>query len=245
MRIITGSTGATHVTSNDDGQFNQSIWGNSNTVLAMGNKLSAAQVDNNNITVSDGCLMIQGRFAVIDPDTTENITIGTGTIGQNRNDLIVARYELNNTTGFESITLEVIEGTPSSGTASDPVYNTGDIRTGDLKVDYPLYRVKISGLNITAVEKLFSVQTNIIDKIGGFSNCVFLGSITPTWDSSNSFTISNAAINENSLIDIYYEDKYDMSPQYSQGTGWLKIQLDDDPPAGVTVQISNVKVVNI
>ncbi len=162
MRIITGSTGTTHVTSNDDGGFNQGIFGKGLIVLENGNQLSASIVDNNTIRMADGDLILQGRHALIAPNTTEDIIIETGAVGINRNDLIVARYVLDSATGYESITAEVLKGEETSGTAIDPEITTGDIRTGDMLVEAALYRVKIEGINIVALEPLFTVTEDII-----------------------------------------------------------------------------------
>lgn len=158
MKIITGSTGSPHVTSNDAGELHQAIFGTGNVVLNIGNHLSATLVNNNTIKISDGSLVLQGRHALIEPGSTEEISIETGAIGVNRHDLIVARYALNGSTGYESITLEVIQGTESVGTPNDPEYNTGDIRSGDTLVDFPLYRVVIEGIIVTAVTPLFTVM---------------------------------------------------------------------------------------
>ena len=51
----------------------------------------------------------------------------------------------------------MIKGTPASGEAEDPAVTTGDIRSGALKHEMKLYRVKLNGLNIVAVEPLFKV----------------------------------------------------------------------------------------
>jgi len=48
----------------------------------------------------------------------------------------------------------VIKGTPAS-TASDPEYITGDLNTDHaLQTDMPLYRVRLNGINVEAVEPL-------------------------------------------------------------------------------------------
>lgn len=158
IRIITGSTGTNHVTSQDDGSLNQVILGSKSVVLDIGEKLAAVVVDNNTVRISDGDLLLQGRHARIDAGTVEDMTIGTGTIEMNRNDLIVARYTLDTGTGFENIELVVLEGTETSGSASDPAYNTGDIRTGSAIVDFPLYRVRIEGINIVGLVRLFDIS---------------------------------------------------------------------------------------
>lgn len=170
MKIITGSTGETHVTSNNDGELYQGIFGDGLVVLPNGNKLAATLVDNNTITIADGDLVLQGRHALIEPGTTETINISTGNVDMNRNDLIVARYSMDSDTGYESLGLVVIEGTPTSGSAADPAYTSGDIRTGASLVEVPLYRVKIQGVSITAIEPLFKAEGgSIIERFGGLS----------------------------------------------------------------------------
>jgi hypothetical protein len=114
MKIITGATGETHVTSNNDGEFNSAIFGTGLIVLNLGNQLAYTVVDNNTITIADGDLVFQGRHALIEPNTTDTLTITTGTVDINRNDLIVAHYEIDTDTGYESLTLEVLTGTEST-----------------------------------------------------------------------------------------------------------------------------------
>lgn len=183
MKIITGSTGTAHVTSNDAGELHQAIFGTGNIVPNIGECLEATLVSNNTITIADGDLIMQGRHALIEPGLTETVTIDTGSVGYNRNDLIVARYELDEDTGYESITLEVLKGTETTGTAQDPTYANGDIRTGALVADFPLYRVSISGVTITAVTPLF----NVFNKTLGYAptkSDLGLGNVDNTHDAN-------------------------------------------------------------
>lgn len=161
MKIITGATGEAHVTSNDDGEFNQGIWGDGLVILTNGNKLSATIVDNNTIRIADGDLVFQGRHGLIEAGTYEDMTITTGASGQNRKDLICVQYRL--ASGVESMNLVVKQGTATSGTASDPTYTEGVIRTGAILAEMPLYRVNISGINIASVESMAQVIPYVVD----------------------------------------------------------------------------------
>lgn len=161
MKIITGATGEAHVTSNDDGEFNQGIWGDGLIILSNGNKLSATIVDNNTIRIADGDLVFQGRHGLIEAGTYEDMTITTGASGQNRKDLICVQYKL--VSGVESMNLVVKKGTATSGTASDPSYTEGVIRTGAILAEMPLYRVNISGISIASVEQIAPVSPYLID----------------------------------------------------------------------------------
>lgn len=180
MKIVTGSTGTAHVTSNNAGEFHQAIFGAGNMVFTLGNALEATLVDNNNITIADGDLLIQGRHALIEPGLTENVGIETGSLGVNRHDLISARYQLDTDTGYESISLVVIKGEESSGSATDPSYITGDIRTGSTIVDFPLYRVEIEGINIVNIEALFEAVPPLESRNRNLSELADVNVSTPT-----------------------------------------------------------------
>lgn len=54
------------------------------------------------------------------------------------------------------MTCEVIQGTAGE-TAVDPELTQDDIYAGGKVREYPLYRVKIEGLSITAVERMFKI----------------------------------------------------------------------------------------
>lgn len=161
MKIITGSTGEAHVTSNNDGEFNQGIWGDGLVVLSNGGKLSATIVDNNTVRISDGDLIFQGRHALIEPNTYDDISISTGSSGQNRRDLICVQYKY--AAGVESISLVVKKGTATSGTPTDPSYTQGVIRTGVVLAEMPLYRVNISGITISSVERMAEIVPYIVN----------------------------------------------------------------------------------
>lgn len=234
MKIITGSTGQKHVTSNNDGEFNAGIYAEK-TVLQLGNCLKATLVDNNTITIADGDLIFQGRHALIEPDTTETITISTGQIGFNRLDLIVAKYKLDTSTGYESLELEVLEGSQSAGDPVLPAIATGDIRKGATEVDFPLYQVKIEGVTITEVKKLFKERSeSIADEILSTgkkiealnSNLIDLivGSI-PIGDTS--ITLTNAKITTDSIIDIYFRDKVLAPTNVTVTNGQIVIEIDE------------------
>lgn len=146
MNIVTGFRGVAHVSSNADQSRNMGIFGSGNYVLNVGEKFAATLTDANTVTLADGEGMMQGVHFRIEPGTTEAVTIANGTQGYNRIDLIVARYTKDAQTGVEDVALEVIQGTPSDSTPTEPTYTTGDIRSGDLAADFPLYRVTLTGL---------------------------------------------------------------------------------------------------
>ncbi len=166
MHLVTGYAGAEHITAADQGSFNASLFGSGQYVLNRGNKFAASVVTNNQITVLDGDILMQGRHIRLDENSYVDITIENGVAGELRNDLIVARYTVNGETGVEDCNLVVIKGTPSATDPVDPVCTVGDIINDHATVnDMPLYRVPLNGLNVQELVPLFTVR----DSAGGFS----------------------------------------------------------------------------
>lgn len=170
MDIITGYTGSPHVTAEQDRDINIGIFGNESYVLQTGSQLTAEVSSNNEIKVRDGVIMHQGCAASIKKNTYDSLTITNGSQGMKRVDLIVARYSRDPSTNEESLTLKVIQGTPSENSPTVPGYTTGDIQSGDLVADMPLYQVILNGLNITEVKKLFSLQGSIAELNSNLGN---------------------------------------------------------------------------
>lgn len=162
MNIVTGYKGTPHISSNDQQGLNQGIFGTGNCVLNVGNKFSATLTDVNTVTISDGEGVMQGVHFRVEPGTTDTVNIENGTAGYNRIDLICARYTKNATTGVENVEWAVITGTPNASTASAPSYNTGDILSGDSPVDYPMFKVTLTGLT-PVVSSLIEEQKTIAD----------------------------------------------------------------------------------
>ena len=183
MEIITGYTGKPHVTAEQDRDVNEGIFDTGSFVLKTGSQLAAELVSNNEIKIRDGVLVIQGCTAVIKKNTYDPVTIANGSQGMKRIDLIVARYNKNEETKIEEVTLKVIQGTPNASTAAVPTYKTGDIQSGDLVADMPLYKVTLDGLNVTSVDKMFTVIPTLPElssKITAMNNIIKNVEITKT-----------------------------------------------------------------
>lgn len=156
MNIITGYRGEPHITSAQDRAGNQGSYGTGSYVLDVGNKLAATISSSNEIRIADGAICHQGCLANIDAGTYDSVSINNGAQGVNRIDLIVARYTKNSKTSVESIDLVVIQGSSVSGTPSAPSYRTGNIQNGDSPVDMPLYQVRLTGVTLSSVTKVFN-----------------------------------------------------------------------------------------
>ena len=157
MNIIWGYKADPHITAQQLRNTYIGIFGEDAHILDVGSELAATVVSATEIQIADGVMVGQGCTASIEHGMTESLTIANGSQGMQRKDLIVARYSKVASTGVESMTLAVITGTPASSSPAEPSYESGDIADGDSPVDFPLYRVNLSGISITSVERLADV----------------------------------------------------------------------------------------
>lgn len=159
MEIVIGFQGKEHVTPGQLGRIIGGLAGTGEYVLETQNELAATMQSANQIQISTGDLVMQGRGATV--EAPETLTIESGVSGQNRNDLVVARYEKNASSSVEKCELKVIKGTAVSGTATDPSCTKGDIIGGDLVNEMPLWRVPIEGITPGTPVKLFETIPSI------------------------------------------------------------------------------------
>lgn len=143
FEIVDGMTGTKHISSDDLSALNIATIGESNCVLNYGDNFKMTMTNANTATLGTGVGMVGGKRFWNQAAT--NLTVQSGTQGQKRNDLVVARYA-KTSAGIESITPVVIKGTPTTGTAADP-----ELTANDLK----LWRVPLDGISVGEPVKLF------------------------------------------------------------------------------------------
>ena len=157
--LDTGDTGRA-VSSESDGALFAGIFGAEKYVLENGSQFKAEVQSNNIVKISDGDAVMYGRHVRIPANDSALVTINNGHSGTNRIDLIVFRYT-KDSTGKETVDLVVIHGEDSTGTATAPTAVDGNILTGAMQSDFPLYTVELNGINIVKVNPLFNVIGNI------------------------------------------------------------------------------------
>ena len=162
--LVTGSHGGDdpHVESKHDALMHAAMLGRGGYILKTRNwTMKPTAKDANNITIPAWDLVVEGRQIYIAAPTDVNIQ--SGSQGQKRRDLIVARYALNSGTGVETVTLEAIKGKPSADTPADPGIETGSIIGGAIVSDLPLCRVNLDGITITSIDTLVNVMQPLED----------------------------------------------------------------------------------
>lgn len=153
MQIITGKTNNAHIYSADEGALYASIIGPGKYVLPLGEKLMANMISANKVRLLSGELLMNGRLGRIRPGEYDELTIQNGASGYNRIDLLVIRYA--NTNGIESMTPMVITGESVTGAPSIPAYNDGNIYNGNTLVDFPLYKMQLTGVSAPVLTAMF------------------------------------------------------------------------------------------
>ena len=187
MDIVTGFKNTAHITSWQDRDLNQGIFGSDTYILGVGSKLAATIISNNEIHIADGVIMMQGCQGVVQKGTYDTISIDNGSQGMLRKDLICIEYTKVSGTGVESLAWKVVKGTPAASSPSDPSVTSGDIQNGDSPVQVPIYRVSLNGLTVESVNAL-------VDTLGDTSGIVALqtavGVIGDTYENSTPTNVS-------------------------------------------------------
>lgn len=148
--LITGHADTKHVSALDAANFHIGILGSGIYQLADkdGNFAKPSVKNANTITVPASNWLIHGRHVRV--DSAEDITIESGQSGYKRIDLIVFHY-VQDAQGVEKVTLEVVKGSRTIGTASVPSISSSrwDIEsTSDSRIE--LARVTLNGLTPSA-----------------------------------------------------------------------------------------------
>lgn len=155
--LITGYWGEPHITAENDRGINAAIFGTGRFVLPVGEQFRAEYIGNNTIRMYDGKLLDNGAAAGIPAGEYVDLLITNAGQGMKRNDLIVFQYEQDGSTLVESGRFVVVQGTETSGTATDPELTQEDLLSNEATFDQmALWRVSVSGTAISAPVAVFS-----------------------------------------------------------------------------------------
>lgn len=165
MELVTGRQGKPHITSQQDRQKHQGIFGDGAYILNTGNMLEPEVQSSNKIHIKDGALMFQGALFTVKVGTYDEVTINNGNQGMKRKDLIVARYTYDSSDNIEAGEWAVIQGTPAADNPVVPEVTSGDIQMGDSVAECPVFVVNLDGINVTGIDIIPEVMDTIPDLI--------------------------------------------------------------------------------
>ena len=161
MELVTGRAGTPHITSQQDRQKHQGIWGDGAYIMNTGNLLEPEVQSSNKILIKDGALMYQGALFSVKVGTTDEVTINNGNQGMKRKDLVAVRYKYDSAQNKETGEWVVIQGTPAESNPVAPSGTSGNIQNGDATVDCPVFIVNLDGINVTGVDIIPEVAPTI------------------------------------------------------------------------------------
>ena len=163
MELVTGRSGSPHVTSQQDRQLHQGIFGDGAYILNTGNMLEPEVQSSNSIHIKDGALMFQGALFSVKVGTYDEVTINNGNQGMKRKDVIAVKYTYDSSQNIEAGDWTVVQGTPvaSNPTVPDMPVADGDIQAGDSEVYCPVFVVTLDGINVTGVDVIPETMQDI------------------------------------------------------------------------------------
>lgn len=164
IELVDGKAGTNHISSEDKSIIHQAKFGRGSMVFDWGDALKCTMKTANQAVIGTGCASIQGLdWHITDPET---VTIDTGSQGMNRNDIVAAHYHRDSAKNdIETIGLEVLNGTPTSGTAADPTIPTGVILNGATDAYQALWRIPLTGITVGTPVRLFTPKSGLWDSV--------------------------------------------------------------------------------
>lgn len=163
MELVTGRSGSPHITSQQDRQLHQGIFGDGAYILNTGNMLEPEVQSSNSIHIKDGALMFQGALFSVKVGTYDEVTINNGNQGMKRKDVIAVKYTYDSSQNIEAGEWTVVQGTPvaSNPAVPDMPVTDGDIQAGDSEVYCPVFVVTLDGINVTGVDVIPDVMDDM------------------------------------------------------------------------------------
>lgn len=210
FEIVDGMTGTKHISSDDLSALNIATIGKAACVLEYGDNFKLTMASANHATLGTGVGMVGGKRFWNQAATS--LTVQSGTQGQKRNDLVVARYA-KTAAGIESITPVIIKGTPSTGTAADPATTSNDLK---------LWRIPLDGISVGTPVRLFDPVASLAtlsDSVSSETGYQFLY--------GNSFSTAHVAYHKKGfLVEMYWDFTQETTQTFIAGTLPVKFRPD-------------------
>lgn len=155
ITIFTPDTEAPHIYAEDDAQVHRAIFGGSGITDA-DERLAATIVDNNTVRIASGLYCNQGYLHVVPAGETIALTIGSGTSGVFRRDLIISEFVRGGGSVADTLQFKVIQGAEASSLAEAqrPALTQDNIAAGGATRQEALYEVVVNGTTITEVNRI-------------------------------------------------------------------------------------------
>ena len=162
ITIYTPDTATPHIYAEDDAQIHRALIGSSGITLA-DNQLACTKVNDNTVRLASGLYSMQGYMLSVQPGTTQDLTIDSGSAGAYRHDLVVADFVRGGGDTADAFEFKVVKGTnaTSAGAAADPSITQDNLITGGSHRQEIVFRVLISGTEISSIERVAPYIGNV------------------------------------------------------------------------------------
>ena len=203
IELVTGFAGEPHIASEDVGAYNAATMGTGSYILS---GCAVTMSSTTKMHIAAGELLIQGRHVRI-TGTGIDLAVASGTTGYNRIDLAVIHYS-KASTGVETVAVEIVKGTPTTGTAAAPSTSGGSILNGDSAAYITLAQVAITGLTVGTPTRKLSTFTSLasvqdsVSQISKTATASFTGGTAVKLGRLVVVTVENVTITSNIWRDL-------------------------------------------
>ncbi len=123
-------------------------------------EITCTRISDNLVRLSAGDILVKGHQLRVPGGSTHELAVESGTIGMNRNDLVVAQYvRRESEEGSDTLEFAVVKGTPTAGVASDPELVQEDI-------DNPAYTTRqIALFRLPIVETTLGTPVKLVNLV--------------------------------------------------------------------------------
>lgn len=123
-------------------------------------EITCTRISDNVVRLSAGDVLVQGHQLRVPGGSTHELAVESGTLGMNRNDLVVAQYvRRESEEGSDTLEFGVVKGTPTAGEASDPELVQEDI-------DNPAYTMRqIALFRLPIVETTLGTPVKLVNPV--------------------------------------------------------------------------------
>ena len=127
-------------------------------VLESDGRFAAEKIGENAVRIFGGEGVMLGNLFSLNVGSCEDIELGAGTYGLNRADIVAVRCTKNDV-GALGYAIVVLTGENTSGEPVDPVYKQEDVNADGTIREFPMYRIKFEGYDMSIEPMFFAGNT--------------------------------------------------------------------------------------
>lgn len=144
--IDLAATSDPNITANDFAFMMHSFLGVS---AIAGTGLTCTKINDNTVRLAAGGYFMRGRTLLVPEGETVDLSVDSGTAGQNRNDLVIAEFIRRGSDAEDDVLrFRVLKGTSTGGTPSDPALTQSPYLSGGTLHQEALFRLPITGTTL-------------------------------------------------------------------------------------------------